>query len=78
VLQDAPPAWAPVSPVTIARVTRGLTRAQLAARARVSTDTISRIESGSAVPHRTTAHAVAVALDWDEAELFPAHAGGES
>ena len=58
-------------PLKVIRVARGLTQRQLADRAGVSPETVLRHEQRRHEPTRATAHALAAALDWPEAELFP-------
>lgn len=58
------------SPLSVFRFSQGLTQSQLAERAHVARETISRLERG-AQPQARTASAISVALGLDEDLLFP-------
>jgi transcriptional regulator with XRE-family HTH domain len=59
-----------VSPIALRRFVAGLTQADLAERARISRDTISRLERGDH-SRLVTARALARALGTDVVDLFP-------
>lgn len=59
-----------VSPIALLRFVQGLSQAELAAKARLSRETISRLERGE-LPRLDTARAVSDALGVDIAFLFP-------
>jgi putative transcriptional regulator len=61
---------ATVSPIAIRRFIAGLTQADLAERAGISRDTISRLERGEH-PRLVTARALARALGTPVGDLFP-------
>ena len=58
------------SPLALARFSRGLTQHQFAERARVSRETISRLERGT-TPQLTTAQSIATALGLSVEVVFP-------
>jgi putative transcriptional regulator len=60
----------PASPVARLRVRNGLSQAELAAKARVSRQTIGSIERGNSVPSVRLALAIAVALETTVETLF--------
>lgn len=59
------------SPLAIERRRQGLSRPQLARKARVGRNTVWRAEVGRAVPHPSTRALLAAALGVDPAILFP-------
>jgi transcriptional regulator with XRE-family HTH domain len=61
----------PGSPLVVFRVAKGLTQAQLAAAAGISTETVSNIERGVYRPLPLTARALAGALGCEPEELVP-------
>jgi transcriptional regulator with XRE-family HTH domain len=62
------------SPLTLARLARGFSQEELAERAGIARETISRLETGAASPRLTTARALVRVLDFDLELLFPAFA----
>ena len=58
------------SDLALCRIASGLTQAELAERAGLARETVSRIEGGHA-PNLRTARALATALGWPVDTLFP-------
>jgi DNA-binding XRE family transcriptional regulator len=61
----------PVPPLKVARIAEGWTQEQLAELAGVTARTVGALEAGDASPRLRTARALADALGWSVADLFP-------
>ena len=67
---DTADAAATPSTLGVLRYSRGLTQAQLAERAHISRETVSRLERG-ATPHLKTARTIAATLGFPVDVIFP-------
>jgi DNA-binding XRE family transcriptional regulator len=66
------------SPLTLCRVSRGLSQRQLAALSGVCRETVCRLERGHGLPHWRTARALAATLGFPESVIFAATSTSEA
>lgn len=76
--KDKPSTGRIVHPLRVHRVSRGLTQAELAALAGISTETVSNIERGAHRPARLTALAIASVLHLDSSDVFASDGDGQA
>lgn len=66
------------SPLTLCRVSRGLSQRELAQLSGVCRETVCRLERGHGLPHWQTARALAATLGFPESVIFAATSTSEA